>query len=56
MEVHLDNLQAKFEYHDLYLIFKVMVAILIVVEIVSAQFLPSSNLVQRLIFTSVGQS
>ena len=32
MEVHLDNLQAQFDYRDLDLIFKFMAAILIVVE------------------------
>ena len=35
MEVHLDELQVKFNYLDLHLIFKVMVAILIVVQMVS---------------------
>ena len=39
MEVHLDDLQAKFNNCDLNLIFKVMAAILIVVEMVSAQYL-----------------
>ena len=39
MEVHLDNHQAMFDYHDLHLIFKVMVAILFLMEMVSAQYL-----------------
>ena len=38
MEVHLDNLQAKFDYFDLDLIFKVMVAIMFLVDLVSAQY------------------
>ena len=38
MEVHLDNLQANFDYRDFDLIFKVMAAILIVVEMVSDQY------------------
>ena len=32
MEVHLDDLRVKFDYHDLDLIFKVMATILIVLE------------------------
>ena len=39
MEVHLDDFQAKFGYHDLDLIFKVMAAILFVVDIFVAQYL-----------------
>ena len=38
VEVHLDNLQAKLDYCDLDLIFKVMEAILFVVDMVSAQY------------------
>ena len=43
MEVHLDDLQAMFNYRDLDLIFKVMTAILIVVEMVSAQYISRNN-------------
>ena len=39
MEVHLENFQDKFDYHDLDLIFKVMAAIWMVVETVFAQYL-----------------
>ena len=39
MEVHLDNLQAEFDYYNLDLIFRVMAVIFIVVEMVSAQYL-----------------
>ena len=39
VEVHLDNLQVKYYYSDLDLIFKIMEAILIVVEMVSIQYL-----------------
>ena len=38
MEVHLDNLQAKFDYHNLDLIFKVMAAILFILEIISVEY------------------
>ena len=41
MEVHLDEIHTKFDYHDLDRIFKVMAFILIVVEMVSAQYLDS---------------
>ena len=39
MQVHLDDRQAKLDYHDLDLIFKVMATILTVVEMVSAQYI-----------------
>ena len=41
MEVQLDKLQVKFDYHSLNLIFKA--AILFVVEMVSAQYLEKIN-------------
>ena len=37
MEMHLDELQATFDYRNLDLIFEVMVAILFVMEMVSSQ-------------------
>ena len=39
LKVHLDKLQLKFDYRHLGIIFKVMEAILIVVEMASADFL-----------------
>ena len=38
MKVLLDELQAKFDYCDLDLIFKVIAAIMVVVEIISTQY------------------
>ena len=39
MQVHLDNLQAQFDYHDLDLIFNFMAAILFVVDMIYTQYL-----------------
>ena len=60
IEVYLENLHRKFEYHDLdlHVIFNVIAAILIVVEMVYPEIigLASPNLAQRFIWTSVGKS
>ena len=40
--MHLDNLQAKFDYRDLDLIFKIIATIMFVVDVVSAQYLENN--------------
>ena len=39
MEVHLETFQAKFDYLDLDVVFKVMAAILFLMDMVSAQYI-----------------